>query len=107
VKLSVGRSAGPPGAGSLSLAYWQHRPNTSSYFSARDSASRVSMTTPLDFAAPFVTGTVALLWSEFPRASAATVRAAVTGARGMRRTTVVPPLLDAWAAYEVLNGSGG
>jgi hypothetical protein len=62
------------------------------------------MTTPLDFAPPFVTGTVALLWSEFPRASAATVRAAVTGAHGMRRTTVVPPLLDAWAAYEVLNG---
>jgi hypothetical protein len=48
VKLSVGRSAGPPGAGSLSFAYWQHRPNRSSYFSTRDSASRVSMTTPLD-----------------------------------------------------------
>jgi subtilisin family serine protease len=50
-------------------------------------------------AAPFVTGTIALLWSEFPTASAAEVRLAVTHAGGRRRSTVVPPLLDAWAAY--------
>jgi subtilisin family serine protease len=52
-------------------------------------------------AAPFVTGTIALLWSMFPRASAAEVKNAVTmGAYGRRRTTVVPPVLDAWASYQ-------
>jgi subtilisin family serine protease len=53
-------------------------------------------------AAPFVTGTIALLWSEFPTASAAQVRFAVAHAGGRRRSTVVPPLLDAWAAYNEL-----
>lgn len=56
-------------------------------------------------AAPFVTGTIALLWSEFPTASAAQVRLAVTNAGGRRRSTVVPPLLDAWAAYSELTTS--
>ena len=53
-------------------------------------------------AAPFVTGAIALLWSEFPTASAAEVRLAVTLAHGPRRTSVVPPVLDAWAAYQAL-----
>jgi subtilisin family serine protease len=53
-------------------------------------------------AAPFVTGTIALLWSEFANASAAEVRLAVTQAAGTRRSTIVPPLLDAWAAYTEL-----
>lgn len=53
-------------------------------------------------AAPFVTGTVALLWSTFPAASAAEMRFAVTQAYAPRRTTVVPPLLDAWAAYQIM-----
>jgi subtilisin family serine protease len=53
-------------------------------------------------AAPFVTGTIALLWSEFPTASAVEVQFAVTNAGGRRRSTVVPPLLDAWAAYSEL-----
>jgi subtilisin family serine protease len=53
-------------------------------------------------AAPFVTGTIALLWSKFPNACATDVRLAVTNASGARRSTVVPPLLDAWAAYEEL-----
>jgi len=55
-------------------------------------------------AAPFVTGTIALLWSEFPDAGPAEVTSAVTGVVGYvrRRTTVVPPLLDAWAAYEAM-----
>ncbi|MFJ1844458.1 S8 family peptidase [Streptomyces sp. NPDC088146] len=51
-------------------------------------------------AAPFVTGTVALLWSLFPRASAAEVRYAVT--RPLVRRSVVPPLLDAAAARRAL-----
>jgi subtilisin family serine protease len=54
-------------------------------------------------AAPFVTGTIALLWSMFPRASAAEVKHAVTmSAYGRRRTTIVPPLLDAWASYQTI-----
>jgi subtilisin family serine protease len=53
-------------------------------------------------AAPFVTGTIALLWSLFPVAAAAAVKLAVTHNRPTRRTTVVPPLLDAWAAYQAL-----
>jgi subtilisin family serine protease len=53
-------------------------------------------------AAPFVTGTIGLLWSEFPTASAAKIKLAATQAYTPRRTTVVPPLLDAWAAYQVM-----
>jgi subtilisin family serine protease len=53
-------------------------------------------------ATPFVTGTIALLWSEFPAATAAEVKFAVTQAYAPRRTTVVPPLLDAWTAYQVM-----
>jgi subtilisin family serine protease len=53
-------------------------------------------------AAPFVTGTIALLWSEFPAATAAEIRFAVTQAYAQRRTTVVPPLMDALAAYQLL-----
>lgn len=52
-------------------------------------------------AAPFVTGTIALLWSEFPQASAHEVRLALDYAL-TRRTTVVPPLLDAWGAYQAM-----
>jgi subtilisin family serine protease len=53
-------------------------------------------------AAPFVTGAIALLWSAFPDASAAEIKFAVIHASALRRTTVVPPLLDAWAAYQVM-----
>ncbi len=53
-------------------------------------------------AVPFVTGTIALLWSEFPKASAIEIKLALTHSGGSRRATVVPPLLNAWAAYEML-----
>lgn len=53
-------------------------------------------------AAPFVAGALALLWSEFPAANAADVRAAVTQAIAGRRTTVTPPLMNAWAAYGLM-----
>ena len=46
-------------------------------------------------AAPFVTGAVGLLWSEFPAATAAEVKLAITAIHGRRRTSVTPPLLDA------------
>jgi subtilisin family serine protease len=50
------------------------------------------------FAAAFVTGALALVWSQFPHASAAEVRRAM--ARRPGRRTIAPPLLDAWMAYE-------
>lgn len=53
-------------------------------------------------AAPFVTGAIALLWSEFPNASAADIKLAITQPYSGRRNTVVPPLLDAWMSYESL-----
>jgi subtilisin family serine protease len=49
-------------------------------------------------AAPFVTGAVALLWSEFPNATAAEIKTVISKAP-VRQKTVVPPLLDAWGAY--------
>jgi subtilisin family serine protease len=54
-------------------------------------------------ATPFVTGAVALIWSEFPGATAAAVRSAVTGAAAPRRTSIVPPLLNAWAGYQAMS----
>lgn len=53
-------------------------------------------------AAPFVTGTIGLLWSEFPQAATADVRLAVTQCSIAPRNTVVPPLLDGWGAYLVM-----
>lgn len=55
-------------------------------------------------ATPVVAGAAALLWSEFPRASAAQVRLALTQSAGPRRS-VVPPLLNAGAAYRMLANS--
>jgi subtilisin family serine protease len=53
-------------------------------------------------AAPFVTGAIALLWSEFPTATASEIKRAITQGNGFRRTTIVPPLLNAWAAYQIM-----
>ena len=52
-------------------------------------------------ATPFVTGAIALLWSEFPGISAVELKRAVTERRE-GRSSIVPPLLNAWAAYQVL-----
>jgi subtilisin family serine protease len=54
-------------------------------------------------ATPFVTGAIALLWSEFPTASAGEVKAAITRSP-LKRTAIVPPLLDAEHAYRHLHG---
>jgi subtilisin family serine protease len=54
-------------------------------------------------AAPFVTGAIALAWSEFPTATAAQLRLAFMRAHVGGRSTVTPPLLNAWAAYQVLS----
>lgn len=57
-------------------------------------------------AAPFVTGTVALLWSEFPTAFATELLLAVRGTGRLDRTAIVPPLLDAWAAHQFMLSRG-
>jgi len=56
-------------------------------------------------ATPFVTGAVALLWSEFPNASSTDIRYAVQRSSRIGRIAVVPPLLNAWAAYESLSAT--
>jgi subtilisin family serine protease len=53
-------------------------------------------------AAPFVTGAIALLWSEFPAATASQIKLAVTQAGRSGRATIAPPLLDAWMAYRTM-----
>lgn len=53
-------------------------------------------------ATPFVTGAVALLWSEFPAARAAEIKVAITRSGGTRKKAIVPPLLDAWAAFKAM-----
>jgi subtilisin family serine protease len=56
-------------------------------------------------AAPFVTGAVALLCSEFPDASGHDIKSGLLAMRAEQRTTVVPPLMDAWGSYQFLRGS--
>jgi subtilisin family serine protease len=53
-------------------------------------------------AAPFVTGAVALLWSEFPNTHAVSIKLAITRPNSARRKTVVPPLMDAWVSHQFL-----
>ena len=52
--------------------------------------------------APFVTGAIALLWSEFPAATATQLKLAISQLSAPRRATVVPPLLNAEVAYRSL-----
>ena len=56
-------------------------------------------------AAPFVTGTIALLQSEFHDATLSAIRFALTQEYSTRRTSLVPPLLNAWAAYQFLKSA--
>jgi len=58
-------------------------------------------------AAPFVTGTIALLMSIFPDATAGEFKIAVTRERVPHRSTVVPPLLNAYGAYESMVSTHG
>lgn len=53
-------------------------------------------------AAPFVTGAIALLLSEFVDADPADVKLAVSNAGIGKRGSIGPPLLNAWMAYQIL-----
>ena len=53
-------------------------------------------------AAPYATGTAALLWSEFPDVPAGEIRWALTAGGARRARGVAPPPLDAWVAYRRL-----
>jgi subtilisin family serine protease len=53
-------------------------------------------------AAAFVTGAIALLWSEFRSVSAPLMRRIITEGGAPRRAAIAPPLLNAWAAYVAL-----
>lgn len=50
-------------------------------------------------ATPFVTGTIALLWSIFPEVTAAEIKLVL---RSKRSISIVPPLLDALTTYRSL-----
>jgi subtilisin family serine protease len=52
--------------------------------------------------APFVTGTIALLWSQHPSASSVNVKMAALSPTPNLRKSITPPLLNAWAAYKSL-----
>ena len=52
--------------------------------------------------APFVTGVIALLYSLFPKSTVTEIKSSVLGINSTRRNSIVPPLLNAWAAYQSL-----
>jgi subtilisin family serine protease len=54
------------------------------------------------FAAPFVTGTIALLWSVFPKATSAEIIHSLVRICSNFSRTVIPKLLDAEAAWKFL-----
>jgi subtilisin family serine protease len=54
------------------------------------------------FATPFVTGTLALLWSIFPKVTAAELIYSVTRNTTRKTRSILPPLLDAHKALELL-----
>jgi subtilisin family serine protease len=58
-------------------------------------------------AAPFVTAAIALLWSEFPSASATEIKLAITAHSRRSRNSIAPPVLNARVAYQALNMERG
>ena len=54
-------------------------------------------------AAPFVTGAIALLWSAFPSVNTTYMALAILQGWTKPRRSIVPPLLDAWTAYQTLD----
>jgi subtilisin family serine protease len=56
-------------------------------------------------ATPFVTGAIALLWSEFRAATAWQIKGSLAQSHITPRKTIVPPPLNAWAAYHTLSAN--
>jgi subtilisin family serine protease len=61
------------------------------------------------FAAPFVTGAIALLWSIFTKATAERIIYSVIRAASnqRRRTSIIPPLMNAEEAFKLLRNTTG
>jgi subtilisin family serine protease len=57
------------------------------------------------FAAPFVTGSIALLWSIFQKATPAEIIYSLTHVRSSNRRSIIPPLLDVKAAWNKLKNT--
>jgi subtilisin family serine protease len=57
------------------------------------------------FAAPFVTGAIALLWSIFSSAAPAIIIHSITRVTSFKRRSIIPPLLNAEAAWNRLRNS--
>jgi subtilisin family serine protease len=57
------------------------------------------------FAAPFVTGGIALLWSVFPNAAPAAVIHSIATATSFKRRSITPPLLNIEVAWDKLKNS--
>ena len=57
-------------------------------------------------ATPFVTGAIALLWSELPESHSLEIRSAIKSRSLHGRGFSFPPLLDAWGAYCSIRGDG-
>jgi subtilisin family serine protease len=58
-------------------------------------------------AAPFVSGAIALLWSEFPEVDADALRSAIIPSPQDRRSLRMPSLLNAWDAYRTIRSLRG
>lgn len=56
-------------------------------------------------AAPFVTGAIALLFSEFPGLTGSQMKIALAQAHPHGRFSIVPPLLNAFAAYQFIQST--
>jgi subtilisin family serine protease len=57
------------------------------------------------FAAPFVTGSIALLWSMFPNATPVDIIHSITRVISFNRRSIIPPLLNVEAAWNKLKNS--
>lgn len=90
-RCSLGRSIGRYGVGAPGEGV-----------SSLDPAGGSVTLTGSSFAAPFVSGAAALLWSLVPTATATQIKSALTQCDSRRGNTIIPPLLDAKAAYEAL-----